>query len=64
MHEVGLVQDIITQAAAAAGQRTIRQVHIVREGMCDVTREALAFWFDQLREGTPFTVGRSQVDRP
>jgi hydrogenase nickel insertion protein HypA len=53
MHEIGIIQDIIAQAAAAAGPRPIRQVHVVRGEFSDVSRESLEFYFGQLRGGTP-----------
>ena len=62
MHEVGIIQELIAQAAAAAGQRLIRQVHIVRGLLGDVSRESLEFYFDQLRMGTPLA-GASLVIR-
>jgi hydrogenase nickel insertion protein HypA len=53
MHEIGIVQDLIAQAAAAAGPRPIRQLHVVRGQFSDVSRESLEFYFEQFRGGTP-----------
>jgi len=53
MHEIGIVQSLIDQAARAAEGRAIRQVHVALGDLSNVTPEALEFYFDQLRAGTP-----------
>jgi hydrogenase nickel insertion protein HypA len=53
MHEVGLVQTMLDEAARAAGGRPIRQVHVALGRLADVSREALDFYFAELRRGTP-----------
>jgi hydrogenase nickel incorporation protein HypA/HybF len=53
MHEIGIVQGLIDQAARAAEGRPIRQIHVALGDLSDVTPEALEFYFDQLRAGTP-----------
>jgi hydrogenase nickel incorporation protein HypA/HybF len=53
MHEVGIVQTLIEQAARAADGRPLRHIHVRLGRLSDVSRDALDFYFAQLRPGTP-----------
>ena len=52
MHEIGIIQNLIAQAAQAAGNRDIKRIHVALGELSDVTRESLDFYFEQLRTGT------------
>jgi hydrogenase nickel incorporation protein HypA/HybF len=53
MHELGIVQNLIEQAAQAAQDRPLKRIHLVLGEHSSVSRAALDFYFEQLRPGTP-----------
>ncbi|MER3544531.1 MAG: hydrogenase maturation nickel metallochaperone HypA [Chloroflexota bacterium] len=56
MHELGIVQQIVDQAAArvqAAGAGRVTGLHLVIGTLSDISPESVQFYFDLVSKGTP-----------
>ncbi|MER3514747.1 MAG: hydrogenase nickel incorporation protein HypA, partial [Chloroflexota bacterium] len=55
MHELGIVQQIVDQAAArvqAAGAGRVTGLHLVIGTLSDISPESVQFYFDLVSKGT------------
>ena len=63
MHETGIVQNLIEHAARAAGERTVKQVHITLGALSEISPASLHLHFEVLSAGTPLAGARLIVKR-
>jgi len=63
MHETGIVRNLIEHAARAAGERTVKQVHVTLGALSEVSPESLRLHFEVLSAGTPLAGAGLSVRR-